>query len=71
WNLLPADRSPAQFEVGDRVTLKKRHPCGSHVWTVYRVGADIGLRCTGCGRRTMMSRRETERRMTGRVPGDS
>lgn len=36
--------------------MRKKHPCGSFEWTVTRVGADIGLRCDGCGRRMMLSR---------------
>ena len=52
-----------EIEVGDRVQLRKAHPCGSLEWVVYRVGADIGLRCTGCGRRVMLTRSEFNRRL--------
>lgn len=45
-----------EIEPGDRVQMRKPHPCGSDVWDVYRVGADIGLRCAGCGRRIMLAR---------------
>ncbi|MBM3957641.1 MAG: DUF951 domain-containing protein [Gemmatimonadetes bacterium] len=55
------------FAVGDRVRLKKPHPCGGREWVVYRVGADIGLRCLTCGRRVMLRRREAERRTVARV----
>lgn len=41
---------------GDRVQMRKKHPCGSDEWTIYRVGADIGMRCAGCGRRVMLAR---------------
>lgn len=44
--------------VGDVVVMRKAHPCGSNAWSIYRVGADIGLRCNGCGRRVMLTRRE-------------
>jgi len=47
----------------DEVRLRKPHPCGSHEWTIVRVGADIGLRCCGCERRVLLSRREFERRL--------
>ena len=33
------------YEVGDTVTLKKPHPCGSKEWEILRVGADFRLRC--------------------------
>ena len=29
------------YEVGDIVTLKKTHPCGSKDWEILRVGADL------------------------------
>ena len=31
------------YEVGDIVTLKKAHPCGSKEWEILRVGADFRL----------------------------
>ncbi|MBG82162.1 MAG: DUF951 domain-containing protein [SAR202 cluster bacterium] len=55
------------FEVGDRITLKKKHPCGGSDWEVYRIGADIGLKCFTCEHRVMLSRRITELRMVARV----
>ena len=33
------------YEVGDIVTLKKGHPCGSKEWEILRVGADFRLKC--------------------------
>jgi len=42
--------------VGDLVMMRKPHPCGTNEWTVSRIGADIGLKCSGCGRRVMLSR---------------
>ncbi len=49
--------------LGDTVRLRKPHPCGSHEWTVVRVGADIGLKCCQCERRILLTRREFERRL--------
>lgn len=51
------------LRVDDHVQLRKPHPCGRDVWVVYRVGADIGLRCTGCRRRVLLSRREFGKRV--------
>jgi len=42
--------------VGDHVQTRKPHPCGSDEWVIYRVGADVGLRCLGCGRRVLLPR---------------
>jgi hypothetical protein len=52
---------PLDIQVGDIVQMRKAHPCGSDRWRVYRVGADIGVRCLGCDRRVMMVRRKFER----------
>ena len=57
-----------ELKIGDRVQLRKAHPCGSYEWTIYRVGADIGLRCGGCGRRVMLTRREFNKRLKQRLP---
>jgi hypothetical protein len=45
------------------VRLRKPHPCGGSEWEVTRLGADIGLRCLGCGRYVMLERAVLERRM--------
>jgi hypothetical protein len=58
---------PLPFAIGDVVKLKKPHPCGSYDWTVTRLGADIGLKCRGCERRVLLTRREAERRFRGWV----
>ena len=50
------------YEVGDIVTLKKVHPCGSRDWEILRVGADFRLKCTGCGHQIMVPRKMFERR---------
>lgn len=54
-----ADR--LQYEVGDIVRLKKKHPCGSFEWEILRAGADFRLKCTGCGHQVMIARRTVEK----------
>ena len=49
--------------LGDVVRLGRRHPCGGDTWLVDRLGADIGLRCQGCGRHVLLERRVIERRL--------
>ncbi len=56
------------IKLGDHVQLRKAHPCGSAEWIVYRVGADIGLRCVGCGRRVMLTRSEFNKRLKQIIP---
>ena len=49
------------IQVGDTLTMKKAHPCGSAKWEVLRTGADFRLRCLGCGREVMGPRSRFER----------
>jgi hypothetical protein len=46
---------------GDRLTMKKKHPCGCAIFTVLRSGMDIKIRCEGCGREVMVPRVKIER----------
>lgn len=59
------------LKLDDIIRMRKPHPCGSSEWRVVRLGADIGLKCTGCGRRILLSRREVVRRMKKRPPNDA
>ena len=52
-----------EFLLGDLVQMRKTHPCGSNTWTIIRVGADIKIRCEGCGRIVMMDRADFVKRM--------
>ncbi len=58
---------PVPFRLGDRLELRRPHPCGSHTWEVDRLGADLGLRCLGCGRRVLVERRRVEQRLVAFV----
>jgi hypothetical protein len=49
--------------LGDVVRLRRRHPCGEDTWRIDRLGADIGLRCLGCGRHVLLERAALERRL--------
>ncbi|GFI48932.1 hypothetical protein IMSAGC020_00127 [Lachnospiraceae bacterium] len=53
------------YEVGDVVTLKKQHPCGSKEWEILRVGADFRLKCQGCGHQIMIARKLVEKKHKG------
>jgi len=52
-----------KLSVGDQVRLKKPHPCGSHEWEILRAGADVKLKCLGCGRIVAQPRVYFERRI--------
>ncbi|HLC05163.1 MAG TPA: DUF951 domain-containing protein [Anaerolineales bacterium] len=51
------------LQMADVLRLRKPHPCGGTDWVVVRLGADIGLKCLGCGRRILLPRREVARRL--------
>ena len=42
--------------LGDVIKTRKSHPCGSDIWTVIRIGADIKMKCQGCGHIVMLDR---------------
>ena len=52
-----------QLFVGDLVQMRKTHPCGSDRWTITRTGADVKIKCEGCGRIVMLDRPEFEKRV--------
>ncbi len=49
------------LQVGDILTLKKGHPCGSNQWEVLRIGADFRIKCLGCGHQIMIPRKKLEK----------
>lgn len=49
------------FNLGDIVETRKGHPCGSNNWEIIRLGADIKIKCVGCGRIVMLQRVKFEK----------
>ena len=49
------------IRLGDRLLMPKPHPCGSNEFTVTRTGADIRIKCAGCGREVMLDRVRLEK----------
>ncbi|MGI6013964.1 MAG: DUF951 domain-containing protein [Oscillospiraceae bacterium] len=49
------------IRVGDILTMKKQHPCGSNQWKVLRTGMDFRLKCLGCGHEVMGARGKFEK----------
>ena len=58
---------PMDIQVGDILTMKKQHPCGSSEWEVLRIGADFRLKCAGCGHQIMIPRVKAEKNVRGIV----
>ena len=49
------------IQLGDVLTMKKAHPCGEKQWLVLSTGADLRLRCLGCGHEVMVQRGKAEK----------
>ena len=51
------------IRVGDILIMKKNHPCGNNLFRIDRVGVDIKITCTKCGRTIMLSRVDFNKRI--------
>ncbi len=51
------------MEVGDKVVMRKQHPCKNDVFEIVRVGADIKIKCEKCQRVIMMDIGVFEKRL--------
>ena len=49
------------LRAGDRVQLKKAHPCGNDVFCIIRVGGEVRVKCEGCGRDMVIDRIKLEK----------
>lgn len=56
------NETPA-IQLDDIVRMRKPHPCGGYEWRVVRLGADIGLVCSTCGRRVLIPRGKFNKRL--------
>lgn len=53
-----------EYGLHDIIEMKKPHPCKkSTQWEIVRMGADIKVKCMGCGAIIMFSRRDFEKRL--------
>lgn len=50
------------YDLHDIVEMKKPHPCGENRWEIIRMGMDIKIQCTKCGRLIMLPRREFDKK---------
>ncbi|WP_345241529.1 DUF951 domain-containing protein [Pontibacillus salipaludis] len=51
------------YSLNDIVQMKKSHPCGENRWKIIRLGADIRIKCEGCGHSVLIPRRRFESKM--------
>lgn len=53
-----------EYGMDDIVEMKKEHPCyKSQQWKIIRMGADIKIKCLGCGAAVMFDRSEFEKKL--------
>ena len=58
------------IQIGDKLLMKKKHPCGNDIFTVTRIGMDFKLRCEGCGREFMVPRVKAEKSVKKIIKGE-
>ncbi len=56
-----------EFNIGDKVIMKKGHPCGGNKWEVLRVGADFRIKCINCGHIIMLPRVKFEKAVKSKI----
>jgi hypothetical protein len=49
------------IKAGDRLVMKKNHPCGGNVFVVLRTGVDYKIKCEKCGHEVMVPRLKIEK----------
>ena len=49
------------LQLGDRVQLKKAHPCGGKIFRILRVGSEVRVVCELCGRDMNIDRIKLEK----------
>lgn len=53
-----------EYQLNDIVEMKKEHPCHkSKEWKIIRMGADIRIKCLGCGTSVLMPRSDFEKKL--------
>ena len=52
-----------EYKVNDIAVTKKEHPCEARStrWKIIRVGADVKIKCLGCGHVVMLSKYKFEK----------
>lgn len=57
-----------RLSVGDRIQMKKKHPCSADIFKILRVGSDVRVICTGCGRDLTLPRESIEKMIKKILP---
>ena len=57
------------YDLNDIVEMKKEHPCHkSKYWKIIRMGADIRIKCLGCGTSVLFPRVQFEKKLKRMLP---
>ncbi|MBO5726008.1 MAG: DUF951 domain-containing protein [Clostridia bacterium] len=59
-----------EINVGDKILMKKKHPCGADTFTVTRIGMDFKIKCDGCGHEVMLPRVKCEKNIKKVIKGE-
>ena len=59
------------IKVGDKLIMKKSHPCGGNTFSVTRVGMDFKIQCDTCGHTVMVPRAKCEKRVKKILPKET
>ena len=59
------------IRLNDVLVMKKEHPCGEKRWSVLRTGADLRLKCVGCGHEIMLPRFKIEKNIRQVIRDDN
>ena len=59
------------ISVGEKLIMKKKHPCGGNTFSVLRSGMDFKLKCDGCGHEIMLPRNKAEKNIKQIIKGQN
>ncbi|MCF0110734.1 MAG: DUF951 domain-containing protein [Erysipelotrichaceae bacterium] len=60
-----------EYKLNDIVELKKEHPCHkSKQWVIIRMGADIRVKCLGCGTSVLLPRSVFDKKLKKVIPSE-
>ena len=58
------------FNPGDKLMLKKKHPCECDIFLVMRGGSDVRIICTKCRRDLTLPREKLEKMIKKVIPAE-
>lgn len=56
-----------EYNIGDLVKTKKKHPCNNDIWEIIGIGVEYKLKCTKCKRVIILDRENAKRRIVKKV----